>query len=52
MTRKYQRRRDRFRVNLTKSLRALGAGLFVRKLARENPGLFVHWKAFGTRRFA
>ncbi|MER9058370.1 group II intron maturase-specific domain-containing protein [Mesorhizobium sp. M0910] len=28
------------------------ASLFVRKLARENPGLFVHWKAFGTNTFA
>ncbi|WP_292462859.1 group II intron maturase-specific domain-containing protein [Mesorhizobium sp.] len=28
------------------------ASLFVRKLARENPGLFVHWKTFGTNTFA
>ncbi|MER9826605.1 hypothetical protein NKJ50_32980 [Mesorhizobium sp. M0115] len=28
------------------------ASLFVRKLARETPGLFVHWKAFGTNTFA
>lgn len=28
------------------------ASLFLRKLARENPGLFVHWKAFGTNTFA
>ncbi len=27
------------------------ASLFLRKLARENPGLFVHWKAFGTNTF-
>ena len=28
------------------------ASLFLRKLARENPGLFVHWKVFGTNTFA
>jgi RNA-directed DNA polymerase len=27
------------------------ASLFLRKLARENRGLFVHWKAFGTTTF-
>ena len=28
------------------------ASLFLRKLARGNPGLFVHWKVFGTNTFA
>jgi RNA-directed DNA polymerase len=28
------------------------ASLLLRKLARENPGLFEHWKAFGTTTFA
>ena len=28
------------------------SNLFLRKLARGNPGLFVHWKAFGTNTFA
>ncbi|WP_245266859.1 group II intron maturase-specific domain-containing protein [Mesorhizobium sp. LNHC252B00] len=28
------------------------ASLLLRKLARENPGLFVHWKVFGTNTFA
>lgn len=25
---------------------------FLRQLAQENPGLFVHWRAFGTNTFA
>jgi RNA-directed DNA polymerase len=28
--------------------RKIRANLRLRKLARENPGLFEHWKAFGT----
>jgi len=27
------------------------ASLLLRKLAREHPGLFVHWKVFGTNTF-
>jgi RNA-directed DNA polymerase len=40
------RKFKRFRSRKTK------AGLYLRTLAQENPGLFEHWKAFGTATFA
>jgi RNA-directed DNA polymerase len=40
------RKFKRFRSHKTR------ASLFLRKLAGENPGLFVHWKVFGTKTFA
>jgi RNA-directed DNA polymerase len=36
------RKYKRFRLDKT------GASLFLRKLARDNAELFVHWQTFGT----
>lgn len=40
------RKHKRFRFHKTR------ATFFLRKLARENAGLFVHWRSFGTSVFA